>query len=67
MGYQNPSVLGITFFASRTGNKFRIDLDPLHSLHYHKGETKAERNKHRGSWIGGIFTGIYAGFNGKAY
>ena len=28
---------------------------------------KAERKKHKGSWIGGIFVGIYAGFNGEVY
>lgn len=67
IGYQNPNVLGITFFASRMGSKFRVDLDPTHSLHYHYGKTKKQRDIHRGSWIGGIFVGIYSGFNGVAY
>ena len=67
IGYQNPNVLGITIFASRTGGRFRVDLDPTHSFHYHYGHTKAEREKHKGSWIGGIFVGIYAGFNGEVY
>ena len=46
---------------------FRIDLDPAHSFHYHYGNTKAERSIHKGSWIGGIFAGIYARFNGEVY
>ncbi len=66
-GYQNPNVLGITFYASRTGSRFRLDLDPEHSIHYHKGKTKAERAIHKGSWIGGILAGICAGFNGEVY
>ena len=67
IGYQSPDVLGITFFASRKGSKFRVDLDPTHSLHYHYGKTKKQRDIHRGSWIGGIFVGIYSGFNGVVY
>ena len=67
IGYQNPNVLGVTIFSSRTGSRFRIDLDPAHSFHYHYGNTKAERSKHKGSWIGGIFVGIYTGFNGEIY
>ena len=67
IGYQNPNVLGITFYTSRLGNKFRVDLDPLHSIHYHYGKTKKLRDVHRGSWIGGIFVGIYSGFNGVVY
>ena len=67
MGYQNPNVFGVTIFSSRIGSRFRIDLDPLHSFHYHYGNTKAERSKHKGSWIGGIFVGIYAGFDGEVY
>jgi len=65
--YQNPTVLGVTFFASRSGRKFRVDLDPKHSIHYHYGKTKKERDIHKGSWISGIFVGIYNGFNGDVY
>ena len=67
MGYQNPSVLGITFYASRHSGRLRSDLDPKHSIHYHYGKTKSQRSKHKGSWIGGIFVGIYSGFNGEVY
>ena len=67
IGYQNPNVIGITFYASRTGGRFRLDLDPAHSIHYHYGKTKAKRLLHRGCWIGGLFVGIYAGFYGEVY
>ena len=67
IGYQNPAVYGITIFASRKGGKFRVDLDPAHSIHYHYGKTKSERKIHKGSWIGGIFVGVYSGFSGEVY
>jgi hypothetical protein len=28
---------------------------------------KTEKEKHKGSWIGEIFIGIYDGFNGEVY
>ena len=67
IGYQNPKVFGFTFCASKIGSKFRLDLDPAHSIHYHYGKTKKLREIHRGSWIGGIFVGLYSGFNGVVY
>lgn len=67
IGYQNPSVYGITFYASRVNQRFRVDLDPIHSLHYHRGETKKQRATHKGSWLGGILVGIYSGFIGEVY
>ena len=71
IGYQNPNVLGFTLFASRIGSKFRVDLDPVRSFHYHYGDTKKERDIHRGSWLGGLIAGvgvgIYTGFNGEIY
>ncbi len=67
LGYQNPSVAGFTIFASTIGNKFRFEVDPLHSLHAHYGPSKSTRSVHRGYWIGGIVTGIYSGFTGEVY
>ena len=61
----------VTIFASTIGNKFRIDLDPVHSWHYHYGATKQERSIHKGSYLGGLIAGvgigIYIGFNGEIY
>lgn len=67
IGYQNPSVIGFTLFASLIRNKFRIEIDPLHSIHYHYGPSKSIRNLHRGYWIGGIFVGFFAGCSGEVY
>ena len=66
-GYQNPKVAGFTLLASTTGKKLRIDIDPFHSLHYHKGASKKIREPHKGAWIGGIIVGVYTGFNGDVY
>lgn len=66
-GYQNPSVLGFTLFASLTGNKFRIEIDALHSIHYHYGQSKSTRALHRGYWIAGVIIGFYSGFSGDVY
>ena len=67
VGYINPKVSGITLFSSKIGNKFRIDLDPVYSFHYHNGKSKKQRKKHKGSWIAGIFIGVYSGFDGEIY
>ena len=71
IGYQNHNVFGFTLFASRIGSRFRIDLDPVRSFHYHYGDTRKERDIHRGSWLGGLIAGvgvgIYIGFNGEIY
>ncbi len=66
LGYQNPNVLGVTLI-SDLNSKFRLDLDPIHSFHYHFGKTNKERKKHKGSWIGGIFVGLFVGFQGEVY
>jgi len=66
LGYQNPNVLGVTLI-SDLNSKFRLDLEPIHSFHYHFGKTNKERKKHKGSWIGGIFVGLFVGFQGEVY
>jgi len=66
LGYQNPNVLGVTLI-SDLNSKFRLDLNPIHSFHYHSGKTNKERKIHKGSWIGGIFVGLFVGFQGEVY
>ena len=67
IGYQNTNVYGFTFYASKTGKKLRVEMDPAHSIHYHRGKTKSQRSIHKGYWIGGIIIGIYTGFDGEVY
>lgn len=66
LGYQNPNILSVTLI-SDLNSKFRLDLDHIHSFHYHFGKTNKERKIHKGSWIGGIFVGLFVGFQGEVY
>lgn len=45
--YNTPTTEGGTIISIKKLDRFRIDLDRLHGLHYHIGKTKSQREAHR--------------------
>lgn len=45
--YSTPSTEGGTIISIKKLDRFRIDLDRVHGLHFHIGKTKSQREIHR--------------------